>query len=59
MLEGQVAMLSSGLLSADESLALLQSMRHSDLYHDDQHTYLPYPNRDLPGFMQRNVVTPD
>ena len=57
MLEGQVAMLSSGLLSADEALALLQSMRHSDLYRADQHTYTLYPNRDLPGFLQKNVVT--
>ncbi len=41
------------------SLALLQSMRHSDLYRADQHTYMLYPNRDLPGFLQKNVVTPD
>ena len=57
MLEGQVAMLSSGLLSADEALALLHSMRHSDLYRADQHTYMLYPNRKLPGFLQKNVVT--
>ncbi len=57
MLEGQVAMLSSGMLSADEVLALLKSMRHSDLYRADQHTYTLYPNRDLPGFLQKNVVT--
>ena len=32
MLEGQVAILSSGLLSGEESLALLESLRHSQLY---------------------------
>ena len=32
MLEGQVAILSSGLLSGEESLALLQGLRHSSLY---------------------------
>jgi hypothetical protein len=56
MLEGQVAILSSGLLSADEALALLKSMRHSDLYRADQHTYMLYPNRELPGFLEKNVV---
>ncbi len=56
MLEGQVAILSSGLLSADEALALLQRMRHSDLYRADQHTYMLYPNRELAGFLEKNVV---
>jgi len=56
MLEGQVAMLSSGMLSAVEVLALLKSMRHSDLYRADQHTYMLYPNRELPGFLEKNVV---
>ncbi|MCB8968810.1 MAG: hypothetical protein H6660_18165 [Ardenticatenaceae bacterium] len=56
MLEGQVAILSSGMLAADEALALLHSLRHSDLYRADQHTYLLYPNRDLPGFRQKNNV---
>ncbi len=56
MLEGQVAILSSGLLSADEALVLLQGMRHSDLYRADQHTYMLYPNRELAGFLAKNVV---
>ena len=59
MLEGQVAMLSSGLLSAEEALALLRNMRHSELYRADQHAYMLYPNRRLPGFLQKNVVSPD
>ena len=56
MLEGQVAILSSGLLSAKEVAALLHSLRHSDLYRADQHSYMLYPNRQLPGFMQKNNV---
>lgn len=56
MLEGQVAILSSGLLSPQESLTLLQSLRHSDLYRPDQHSYMLYPNRRLPGFRQKNNV---
>jgi hypothetical protein len=57
MLEGQVAILSSGILTAEEALALLNSLRHSDLYRADQHSYMLYPNRTLPGFCQKNNVT--
>jgi hypothetical protein len=56
MLEGQVALLSSGLLSPEEALALLQSLRHSDLYRADQHSYMLYPHRHLPGFRHKNNV---
>jgi hypothetical protein len=54
MLEGQVAILSSGLLDVEESLSLLQAMRASALYRADQDSYMLYPNRDLPGFRQKN-----
>lgn len=56
MLEGQVAVLSSGLLAPEEALTLLHSLRHSDLYRADQHSYMLYPDRDLPGFRQKNRV---
>ncbi|MDX1416453.1 MAG: hypothetical protein R3293_19795 [Candidatus Promineifilaceae bacterium] len=56
MLEGQVALLSSGMLAPDDSLTLLQQLRHSDLYRPDQHSYMLYPNRRLPGFRQKNNV---
>lgn len=59
MLEGQVAILSSGVLSGEESLALLQSLRHSSLYQPDQQSYILYPERSLPGFLQKNCLTPD
>jgi len=59
MLEGQVAILSSGLLTPDEALSLLRSLRQSDLYRADQHTYILYPNRALPGFLQKNNVQPE
>jgi len=57
MLEGQVAILSSGMLSGEESLALLESMRQSKLYRADQHSYILYPDRDLPGFLEKNCIT--
>ncbi len=56
MLEGQVAILSSGILSADESLALLQALRKSALFQEDRFSYILYPDRDLPGFMQKNAL---
>ncbi len=57
MLEGQAAILSSGLLSGEESLALLESLRHSPLYRVDQHSYILYPDRQLMGFLEKNRMT--
>ena len=59
MLEGQVAILSSGLLSGEESLTLLHSLRNSALYRADQHTYILYPDRSLPSFQQKNSIRPE
>ena len=59
MLEGQAAILSSGLLSGEESLALLKSLRHSQLYRPDQHSYILYPDRKLAGFLEKNSMTPE
>jgi hypothetical protein len=58
MLEGQVAILSSGLLTGAESLALLKSMRSGPLYRADQHSYILYPNHELKGFVEKNQLTP-
>jgi hypothetical protein len=59
MLEGQVAILSSGLLTPAEALALLQKLRQSALYRADQHSYILYPNRDLPAFLVKNRLSPE
>ncbi|MFV1884289.1 MAG: hypothetical protein ACMZ7B_07375 [Balneola sp.] len=56
MLEGQVAVLSSGYLSASESLKVLEALRESSLYRKDQMSYILYPNKELPGFLDRNSV---
>ena len=56
MLEGQVAVLSSGLLSPTEALDLLDALARSDLYREDQHSYVLYPDRELPRFLEKNVV---
>jgi hypothetical protein len=57
MLEGQVAILSSGLLTPAAALSLLQNLRRSALYRADQGTYILYPNRNLPGFLQKNSIS--
>ena len=56
MLEGQVAVLSSGCLTPGESLETLDSLKASRLFRRDQYSYLLYPNKDLPGFLKKNVI---
>ncbi len=58
MLEGQVAVLSSGFLSADEALEVLTALRNSSLYREDQHSYILYPNRQLARFTEKNNIPP-
>jgi hypothetical protein len=59
MLEGQIAILSSGLLSAGESVVLLDALRKSVLYRKDQQSYLLYPDSQLPRFMDKNIIPAD
>ena len=59
MLEGQVAVLSSGLLNDKQSLEVLNALKGSELFRPDQFSYLLYPNRDIPGFFNRNHIPED
>ncbi len=56
MLEGQVAILSSGALSTNENLEVLNNLRNSKLFRPDQYSYLLYPNKNLPGFLEKNNI---
>jgi hypothetical protein len=56
MLEGQVASLSSGMLNAEKSLSLLSAMFSSRLFREDQKSFMLYPLRELPAFLQKNIV---
>jgi hypothetical protein len=56
MLEGQVAVLSSGYLKPEDALAVLDGMKSSKLFRKDQYSYLLYPNKELPGFLERNTI---
>jgi hypothetical protein len=59
MLEGQVAAISSGFLGANETLGILKSMRDSALYRADQNSYILYPNKELPKFLEKNNLPKD
>ena len=56
MLEGQVAVLSSGYLSSEEALEVLDALKSSALFREDQYSYILYPNKDLPGFLHKNTI---
>lgn len=56
MLEGQVAILSAGVLTTKEVLELLDGLRASKLYRANQNSYLLYPDRKLPRFLSKNRV---
>lgn len=56
MLEGQVAALSSGYLGSEEAVKLLDALRKSALYRPDQNSYMLYPDKDLPRFLEKNNI---
>lgn len=56
MLEGQVAILSSGALDTMESLSVLNALRVSKMFRTDQYSYLLYPDRDLGDFLSKNTI---
>ena len=58
MLEGQVAVLSSGQLTPSESLAVLDALKASALFREDQYSYILYPNKTLPRFLDKNNIDP-
>jgi len=56
MLEGQVAALSTPAVDDAAACRLLDALRKSRLYRADQRSYLLYPDRRLPGFLEKNVI---
>ncbi|MBC2606337.1 hypothetical protein [Pelagicoccus albus] len=56
MLEGQVAALSSGVLCDQDTILLLNSLRKSQLWREDVASYLLYPDRELPTFLEKNLI---
>ena len=56
MLEGQVAVLSSGYLQPKEALDLLDALKASALFRQDQYSYILYPNKELSRFSDKNNI---
>ena len=56
MLEGQVAVLSSKYLSAYENTDVLDALKSSALFREDQYSYILYPNKDLSRFTSKNCI---
>ena len=59
MLEGQVAVLSSGMLSPKEAINVLDGLKSSALFRQDQYSYILYPNKELPRFDKKNNIASD
>ncbi len=57
MLEGQVAILDSGILNGLQSLEVLDALKNSAMYRSDQKSYTLYPDRNLPRFLEKNRLT--
>lgn len=56
MLEGQVAALSSGVISPEEAVQILDTLREGTLYREDQQSYMLYPIKTLPKFLEKNSI---
>jgi len=56
MLEGQVAALSSGAIEPQAAAALVETLFSSDIYRADQRSFMLYPDRPLPGFLEKNRI---
>ena len=56
MLEGQVAVLSSGVLDAEVSADVIDALFASSLFRADQASFMLYPERRLPSFSDKNVI---
>jgi len=59
MLEGQVAVLSSGLLSAEEAVQVMDALYESAMFREDQQSFMLYPDRQLARFLKKNILDGD
>ncbi len=56
MLEGQVAVLSAKQLNLKQTVAVANALNKSEMFRQDQYSYMLYPDRDLPLFLEKNIV---
>ena len=56
MLEGQVGILSSGALNAKQCVEVVEALFESSVYRPGQKSFMLYPDRDLPSFLEKNQI---
>jgi hypothetical protein len=56
MLEGQVAVLSSGYLTPEQALEVMTALKKSAIFTKQQNSYLLYPDRELARFVDKNII---
>ena len=56
MLEGQAAIIDSGLLDPEQCLHLMKSLFESDLYCPRRQSFMLYPFVTLPSFFEKNII---
>lgn len=59
MLEGQVAILSSGGVGPEQAIDMLNTLFDSNLYRSDQQSFMLYPDNELPNFLTKNRISPE
>ncbi|MFP4335175.1 MAG: hypothetical protein ACLFQC_06825 [Wenzhouxiangella sp.] len=57
MLEGQVAVLSSGAIGPADAVGVIEALFDSAVYRPDQCTFMLYPDRQLPSFLEKNRIS--
>ena len=59
MLEGQVAVLSAGAIAPERAGDIVKALFDSSIYRADQRSFMLYPDRELPGFLEKNRIPSD
>lgn len=57
MLEGQVAALSSGVVSPEQAIEVLEALFDSEVYREDQQTFMLYPDKAPTSFLDKNRIS--
>jgi len=56
MLEGQVSALSTGAMPPEMAIEVVEALFESTVYRPDQNSFMLYPDRNLPGFLEKNRI---
>ncbi|MCL2285506.1 MAG: hypothetical protein FWC32_03985 [Firmicutes bacterium] len=56
MLEGQTAVIGSGILTPEETLTLVKAMETGNLMSPEHNQFFLYPRKTLKTFMERNII---